>query len=87
MAIRNKSGKSIDVAAQLAIKPGITIKENGEPQVLIMHTHTTEAYMKYDAGYYVKGDGGRTQDNTFNVVAAGNVMAAQLEAAGIPGDP
>ena len=83
VAIRNKSGKSIDVAAQLAIKPGITIKENGEPQVLIMHTHTTEAYMKYDAGYYVKGDGGRTQDNTFNVVAAGNVMAAQLEAAGI----
>ena len=83
VAIRNKSGKNIDVAAQLAIKPNITIKENGEPQVLIMHTHTTEAYMKYYAGYYIKGDGGRTQDNSFNVVAAGNAMAAQLEAAGI----
>lgn len=83
VAYRNKSGKSIDIGAQLAEKPDITIRDTDEPQVLIVHTHTTEAYMEYYAGYYVAGDGGRTDDNSKNVCRVGDVLAAQLEAAGI----
>lgn len=83
IAIKNKSGKTIDISEQLSHRPDIHITDTTEPQVLIMHTHTTEAYMEYDAGYYNAGDGGRSQDNSKTVVAAGNVLAATLEAAGI----
>ena len=83
VAIKNKSGKNIDIAGQLSHRPDIHITDTKEPQVLIMHTHTTEAYMEYDAGYYNAGDGGRSQDNSKTVVAAGNALTATLEAAGI----
>ncbi len=83
IAFRNKSGKSLDIEEQLSRKPDIHIRDTDEPQVLIMHTHTTEAYMEYYAGYYNSGDGGRSQDNTKNVVYVGDVLAAQLEACGI----
>ena len=83
VAIKNKSGKNIDISEQLSHKPDIHISDSKEPQVLIMHTHTTEAYMEYDAGYYNAGDGGRSQDNSKTVVAAGVALASTLEANGI----
>ena len=63
----------IDIAAELAKKPAIKIKKNTVPQVLIYHTHTTEAFM---------GDT-RTRDFSRSVVAVGDQIAAQLKAAGI----
>lgn len=83
VAIKNSSGVSIDIAGQLAISPDITITDTAEPQVLIVHTHTTEAYMSYDAGYYNASDITRTQDMRKNVAAVGEAIADQLRAAGI----
>lgn len=84
VAIKNASSTTIDVAGQIAIAPAIKIKKNtSEPQVLIMHTHTTEAYMTYYAGYYNASDILRTQDTTRSVVAVGESIAEQLRLAGI----
>lgn len=64
---------SIDIAAELAKQPAVKIKKNSTPQVLIYHTHTTEAFMGET----------RTQDNTKNMVTVGDQIEAQLKAAGI----
>lgn len=83
VAIKNASGKAIDIASQIAVKPKIAIKSISEPQVLIVHTHTTEGYMRYYAGYYNSGDVARTTDERYNVAAAGEAIAKELRAAGI----
>ncbi len=84
VAIRNKSGKSVNIASSLAHTPALGLSQNSvQPQVLIVHTHTTECYMSYDAGFYNPDDPTRTDDPTKNMVAVGKQVAAQLEAAGI----
>ena len=83
VAIKNSSGKTFDIAKEIQIKPNFKIKNSAEPQVLIVHTHTTEAYMSYYAGYYNEGDGGRSKDESKNVCAVGEAIAAELRAAGI----
>ena len=84
VAIRNKSGKTVDVAASLAHVPNLSFRKNSTaPQVLIMHTHTTECYMSEDTGSYRKDDPTRTADPARNMVAVGERVVAQLKAAGI----
>ena len=83
VAIKNASSRTIDIAAELKKKPKITLKDTLEPQVLIYHTHTTEAYMTYYAGYYNAEDAERTKDATRSVVAVGEAISEQLRAAGI----
>ena len=50
-----------------------SLKRDGSVEILLYHTHTTEAF---------QGDT-RTQDNSRNVVAVGEKIAAELEAAGL----
>lgn len=83
VALKNSSGKTFDLNKEIGIRPNITITDTKEPQVLIVHTHTTERYMRYYAGYYNEGDGGRSQDESENVCAIGEVIAGQLRAAGL----
>ncbi len=83
VAIKNASSRTIDIAAQLKIKPDIKIKNSSDPQVLILHTHTSEAYMTYYAGYYNHRDSSFSKDDTRSVVAAGEAISAQLRAANI----
>ncbi len=84
VAIRNKSGVSVNVANALAHKPALSLKKNSKtPQVLIMHTHTTECYLSHDSGFYNADDPTRTTDSAANMVAVGKRVAAKLTAAGI----
>ncbi len=83
VAVRNNSGITLDLNDLLTRKPDIHITDTAEPQVLIMHTHTTECYLDYDAGFYNDTDPTRTLDENKNVVAVGEIIAAQLRAAGI----
>jgi stage II sporulation protein P len=54
-----------------------------EPQVLIVHTHSSESYTS-DAEYaYEQDDTDRTLDERYNVNAVGDRVAETLEAAGI----
>jgi len=80
IGIRNDTGEVIDKDAILKEKP--TVKE-GEIQVLILHTHTSEAYTKTADTEYEESDAYRTQDNSRNIIAVGEVMAEALKARGI----
>ena len=70
----NKS-HSTDIGQELKAIPAVKIKKGSSsgPQVLIYHTHTTEAY----------ADDTRTTDKTRSVCAVGNEIAKQLQSAGI----
>ncbi len=83
IAIRNSSGKLIDVAAALSTELSPAFTDTDEPQVLIIHTHTTEGYMTYAAGYYNESDRERTTDHARNVCAVGDAMVKALAARGI----
>lgn len=83
VAIKNSANKTIDIAKQFSVLPKITVQKNNTPQVLILHTHTTECYLGYDAGYYNDDDPTRTRDSAKNMVAVGEAIAAELRAAGI----
>lgn len=80
--IKNASGVSTDWSALLE---GETIRftDTDQPQVLIVHTHTTESYMTYYAGYYNNEDVGRPTDVHKNICAVGEVLANRLRSAGI----
>ncbi len=52
------------------------------PQVLILHTHGSEAYSQ-SGGAYEESDHSRTEDKTKNVVQVGEVLAEGLEAEGL----
>lgn len=54
-----------------------------EPQVLIMHTHTTESYEPYARDFYDASFNSRTTDETKNVVSVGNAIEKELTAQGI----
>lgn len=57
---------------------------SGDPYILILHTHGTEAYSPEGARTYTTEDSFRSRNRAENVVAVGTVMAETFEAAGIP---
>ncbi len=83
VAFRNSSGVSVDMATALnaALTPSFT--KTDAPQVLIVHTHTTEGYMTYDAGRYNAADRERTHDHSRSVCAAGEALKSALAAYGV----
>ncbi len=83
IAIANRAGKSVDVAAALKREVAFAWEETDKPQVLILHTHTTEAYMTYDAGYCNPADRARTRDHKKNVCAVGEAVRLTLAQEGI----
>ncbi len=82
IVINNQTGVAID-STEYFYKPlSFSLEKNDEPQVLIMHTHTTESYMLHGENYYTESDAERTTDTEKNVAAVGKVMAEQIERAG-----
>lgn len=61
----------------------INIEKNSDPQVLILHTHATESYLRHNQSYYTENDTARTTDNQYNMVALGKIVADRLNSAGI----
>ncbi len=83
IATTNRSGTTVDVAAALARDLTVGWEQTDAPQVLILHTHTTEGYMTYEADYYNATDRQRTHDHTRNVCAVGEAVRLTLAAYGI----
>lgn len=64
--------------------PDITITLNSpEPQVMIVHTHTTESYEPYQRSYYDVDYPFRTRDPDYNMTRVGEVLANRLAEHGI----
>lgn len=81
--VRNSTGLKVNIKSLLSAELGYTIKRNGSPQVLILHTHATESFLKEDRDYYTAADKSRTTDNSFNVTKLGDIVAEKLNRSGI----
>lgn len=81
--VKKDTAAELNIEKELKARPDIHIKDDGSPQVLIYHTHTTEAYMDKNNGFYYEDWVSRTTDNNKNVTQVGDQIAAQLKNAGI----
>ncbi|MBR1781060.1 MAG: stage II sporulation protein P, partial [Oscillospiraceae bacterium] len=84
VAVNNSTGGiSVDPAALAASLLTQTIRPASEgPQILIMHTHATEAYTMEGEDRYVPTDTDRTDDPNYNVLRVGDEMKAVFEEMG-----
>jgi len=81
--IKNGTGLSIDLKTELLTPPKLKISTTNNPQVLIVHTHSTECYMPEERGYYTDTDPTRTTNKSQNITAVGDVLKAALDKKGI----
>ncbi len=81
--MKNSSGLSISLKDLLNSNIKFKISQNSSPQVLIMHTHTTETYMEKSADFYTEEYKSRTTDNNKNMVKIGDIVAKILNENGI----
>lgn len=72
-----------EITKTISQAPKFKIKADGTPEVLIVHTHTTESYQPYPSQWFDKDYSARTTDNTQNVTAVGDEIENALLAAGI----
>lgn len=81
--VNNKSGMDLNIAEELRKRPDVNIKKDGTPQVLVYHTHTCEAFMDKDQGFYYESFYPRTEDKRYSVVRVGDAICESLKKAGI----
>ena len=74
---------SIDIKKLLSEEPDCTIETDGDYQVLIIHTHTTECYASEDLTWYDTKTEWRTTDEENNITSVGAIIADGLNSAGI----
>ena len=80
--IENRPGLELDVAAMAQAELALDLPEEG-PQVLIVHTHGSEAYTPDGADTYVATGECRTADKTKSVVRVGEEVAKVLTEMGL----
>ncbi len=83
--VRNATEYAVDdMRAAAAGAPGFAIEMNSDkPQVLIMHTHTTESFERFDAGFYDTAYPTRSTDPEKNIIAVGKALCDALNANGV----
>lgn len=82
IAITNKTNYDIDTALLLTEGPSLQLQA-GQPQILIIHTHSSEAYTMDDFDRYLPSDDSRTQDLRYNIVRIGDVLTEVLRECGL----
>lgn len=78
--VKNSTSQGVDVAALAAQRVDLDFGEG--PQILIYHTHGSEAYTQTEEERYVESDAYRTTDCTHNVVQVGEAMAEVFRSLG-----
>jgi len=81
LVLKNKTSYDIDIDRLLSEPLAYTLKV-GTPQILILHTHGSEAYSQA-GGAYEETDVSRTTDKSKNVVRVGEVLSEELSASGL----
>jgi len=79
---RNETDFRLDAAAMLRAACPVSLGDSGV-QVLIMHTHGTEAYTPTAAEPYRATDSYRTTDSSHNMLRVGQLIADTLNARGV----
>jgi len=82
IAIGGKCTYPVDKKALLLAPGKLDFSDDG-PKVLIVHTHTSEAYTPEAGWEYAASDTLRSEDPKYTVVAVGNAIADALEKKGI----
>ena len=80
--LKNDTAYDIDPEAILSEGPGLRLPAEG-PQILIMHTHGSEAYTPAGLDRYDASDSNRTQDPRYSVIRVGDELAERLEEQGL----
>ena len=80
--LKNETSYALDPAAILAEGPPQRLPAEG-PQILILHTHGSEAYTPAGLDRYDASDTNRTQDPRYSVIRVGDELAARLEEQGL----
>lgn len=82
LEIKNETGYAVDTAELLSQGPALSLPA-GEVQILIIHTHGSEAYTQAGLDRYEAQDNMRTADTAFNIVRVGDELAAIFQEAGL----
>lgn len=80
---KNSTNTIINISQEIKAKLGFEMEDTTQPQVLIVHTHTSESYMEQDLGYYYESFYPRSEDKTKTVAAVGEAISQSLNKAGI----
>lgn len=82
--IKNSTELSADtILAELAKPLELALEPGNQPQVLIFHTHATEAFEPYGGDIYDTGYSFRSDDDSINAVRLGDILTQTLSDAGI----
>jgi stage II sporulation protein P len=81
--VKNHTKLNPNISSLLATTLSVSKKKAG-PRVLIVHTHSSEAYKKTSSDKYAKSDPARTQDMNYTVMRVGKEMMDTLNRAGVP---
>ena len=80
--LKNGTSYEPDLSALLEAGPGLRLPAEG-PQILIVHTHGSEAYTPAGLDLYDASDTSRTQDPRYSVIRVGDELAQCLEEQGL----
>ena len=81
--LKNSTGTNINIKELLESKLSFNIEATSAPQVLIMHTHTTESFILHGSDYYTANDDPRSLESDKNLIAIGDIFENILTEAGI----
>lgn len=81
--VRNTTDFNMDIEGELNSPMGFQMEDTLEPQVLIVHTHTTEGYMQEDSGFYYEGQEFRSSDDNYNITQVGAKIVETLNKNGV----
>lgn len=82
LSIKNLTGYQVDLGRLLVSPPSIKLPAN-DMQILVIHTHSSEAYTPAGLDTYQASDESRTEDTKYNIVRVGDELCAVLEGAGL----
>lgn len=81
--MKNSTDLTVSIKELLEASLTFKIARDSSPQVLIIHTHTTETFMSEDADYYTDAFSSRTRETDKNMVSVGEIVAERLNNVGI----
>ncbi len=82
LTIKNETSYWVDAAQMVSDGPGLTLAADA-PQILIIHTHSSEAYTQAGLDRYQPSDSYRTENTEFNIVRIGDELTDILQQAGL----
>lgn len=82
MVVKNDTNYELDIGPLVAAGSNIALSRSG-PQILIVHTHGSEAYTPDETYSYSPSDNFRTEDRSYSVIRVGDELASCLESYGL----